>query len=202
MHHEASSAPATEVHHLSRACDADGALGLWAGCGHRHRHQPAPLSRTRRARGPEPRRTGDRTGQPSAAARVGSCTRPRRSGRAIPTGRRRLPRDRAGPLLAPGPTMHTRHVQPAGDPGRRSARRSACQDGANGPAARVVTETEKLTSMRPTGTGPIRLRVRPLVPLELGGAMNDPRNLWPTRRHPEPEGRGRDRSTSMSARSG
>jgi len=44
-----------------------------------------------------------------------------------------------------------------------------------------VTEAEKLASMRAYGVGgsPSDYEYDHLVPLELGGAVNDPRNLWP-----------------------
>jgi hypothetical protein len=44
-----------------------------------------------------------------------------------------------------------------------------------------VTEPEKLASMRSYGDrgSPSRYEYDHLVPLELGGAVNDPRNLWP-----------------------
>lgn len=43
-----------------------------------------------------------------------------------------------------------------------------------------ITEPEKLGSMRAYGvTGTSRFEYDHLVPLELGGAVNDPRNLWP-----------------------
>ncbi|HXB15087.1 MAG TPA: hypothetical protein VNV44_05015 [Solirubrobacteraceae bacterium] len=43
-----------------------------------------------------------------------------------------------------------------------------------------VTEPEKLASLRAYGeSGPSRYEYDHLVPLELGGAVNDPRNLWP-----------------------
>ena len=44
-----------------------------------------------------------------------------------------------------------------------------------------VTEPEKLASMRAYGdrAAPSRYEYDHLVPLELGGAVNDPRNLWP-----------------------
>ena len=44
-----------------------------------------------------------------------------------------------------------------------------------------VSEPEKLASMRAYGDlgSPSRLEYDHLVPLELGGAANDPRNLWP-----------------------
>ena len=44
-----------------------------------------------------------------------------------------------------------------------------------------VTEPEKLASMRAYGdrAAPSRYEYDHLVPLELGGATNDPRNLWP-----------------------
>ena len=44
-----------------------------------------------------------------------------------------------------------------------------------------VTEPEKLASMRAYGDrqAPSRYEYDHLVPLELGGAVNDPRNLWP-----------------------
>ncbi len=43
-----------------------------------------------------------------------------------------------------------------------------------------VTEPEKLASLRAYGeSGASRYEYDHLVPLELGGAVNDPRNLWP-----------------------
>ncbi len=43
-----------------------------------------------------------------------------------------------------------------------------------------VTEPEKLASLRAYGeSGASRFEYDHLVPLELGGAVNDPRNLWP-----------------------
>ena len=43
-----------------------------------------------------------------------------------------------------------------------------------------VTEPEKLASLRAYGeSGPSGYEYDHLVPLELGGAVNDPRNLWP-----------------------
>jgi hypothetical protein len=44
-----------------------------------------------------------------------------------------------------------------------------------------VTEPEKFAAMAAYGTGalPSRVEYEHLVPLSLGGAVNDPRNLWP-----------------------
>ena len=49
-----------------------------------------------------------------------------------------------------------------------------------------VTEPEKLASMRAYGDGgpPSAYEYDHLVPLELGGAVNDPRNLWPEPDYP------------------
>ena len=49
-----------------------------------------------------------------------------------------------------------------------------------------VTEPEKRASMRAygDGTGTSRFEYDHLVPLELGGAANDPRNLWPEPDYP------------------
>ena len=49
-----------------------------------------------------------------------------------------------------------------------------------------VTEPEKLDSMRAYGDGrpPSAYEYDHLVPLELGGAVNDPRNLWPEPDYP------------------
>jgi len=48
-----------------------------------------------------------------------------------------------------------------------------------------VTEPEKLASLRAYGeSGPSRYEYDHFVPLELGGAVNDPRNLWPEPDYP------------------
>ena len=56
-----------------------------------------------------------------------------------------------------------------------------------------LSEVEKEASLAAYGdTGPLHaFEYDNLVPLELGGAPNDPRNLWPARAHAEPEGRAR-----------
>jgi hypothetical protein len=55
--------------------------------------------------------------------------------------------------------------------------------------AESITEPEKLASMRAYGvTGPSRYEYDHLVPLELGGAVNDPRNLWPEPDYAAPSG--------------
>jgi hypothetical protein len=52
-----------------------------------------------------------------------------------------------------------------------------------------VTEPEKLASLRAYGeTGASRYEYDHLVPLELGGAVNDPRNLWPEPDYPVSQG--------------
>jgi len=52
-----------------------------------------------------------------------------------------------------------------------------------------ITEPEKLGSMRAYGlTGTSRFEYDHLVPLELGGAVNDPRNLWPEPDYAAPSG--------------
>ena len=48
-----------------------------------------------------------------------------------------------------------------------------------------VTEPEKLASLRAYGEGPSSaFEYDHFVPLELGGAVNDPRNLWPEPDYP------------------
>jgi hypothetical protein len=52
-----------------------------------------------------------------------------------------------------------------------------------------VTEPEKLASLRAYGeSGTSRYEYDHLVPLELGGAVNDPRNLWPEPDYPARHG--------------
>jgi hypothetical protein len=52
-----------------------------------------------------------------------------------------------------------------------------------------VTEPEKLASLRAYGeSGASRYEYDHLVPLELGGAVNDPRNLWPEPDYPRRQG--------------
>jgi hypothetical protein len=52
-----------------------------------------------------------------------------------------------------------------------------------------VTEPEKLASLRAYGeSGASRYEYDHLVPLELGGAVNDPRNLWPEPDYPTHQG--------------
>ena len=55
--------------------------------------------------------------------------------------------------------------------------------------ARTVTEPEKRASMRAYGISDARsFEYDHLVPLELGGAANDPRNLWPEPDYRRPAG--------------
>jgi len=55
--------------------------------------------------------------------------------------------------------------------------------------AESVTEPEKLASLRAYGEGPAsRYEYDHFVPLELGGAVNDPRNLWPEPNYSSPQG--------------
>lgn len=52
-----------------------------------------------------------------------------------------------------------------------------------------VTEPEKLASLRAYGeSGASQYEYDHLVPLELGGAVNDPRNLWPEPDYAQREG--------------
>lgn len=53
-----------------------------------------------------------------------------------------------------------------------------------------VTEPEKHASMAAYGSGgsASAYEYDHLVPLELGGALNDPRNLWPELNYPTPAG--------------
>jgi hypothetical protein len=53
-----------------------------------------------------------------------------------------------------------------------------------------VTESEKYASLRAYGDGDAvwRYEYDHLVPLELGGAVNDPRNLWPELNYAAPRG--------------
>jgi hypothetical protein len=52
-----------------------------------------------------------------------------------------------------------------------------------------VTDPEKLASLRAYGErGTSRFEYDHLVPLELGGAVNDPRNLWPEPDYPSGHG--------------
>jgi hypothetical protein len=52
-----------------------------------------------------------------------------------------------------------------------------------------VTDAEKLASLRAYGEGPAsRYEYDHLVPLELGGAVNDARNLWPEPDYPQRQG--------------
>jgi hypothetical protein len=52
-----------------------------------------------------------------------------------------------------------------------------------------ITEPEKLGSMRAYGvSGASRYEYDHFVPLELGGAVNDPRNLWPEPDYAAPSG--------------
>jgi hypothetical protein len=52
-----------------------------------------------------------------------------------------------------------------------------------------VTDREKLASLSAYGVGPAaRFEYDHFVPLELGGAVNDPRNLWPEPDYPPPTG--------------
>ncbi len=52
-----------------------------------------------------------------------------------------------------------------------------------------VTEPEKLAALRAYGEGPAsRFEYDHFVPLELGGAVNDPRNLWPEPDYPVRQG--------------
>ncbi len=52
-----------------------------------------------------------------------------------------------------------------------------------------ITEPEKLASLRAYGEGPAsRYEYDHFVPLELGGAVNDARNLWPEPDYPEARG--------------
>ena len=52
-----------------------------------------------------------------------------------------------------------------------------------------ITEPEKLASLRAYGESPAsRFEYDHFVPLELGGAVNDPRNLWPEPDYPQREG--------------
>lgn len=55
--------------------------------------------------------------------------------------------------------------------------------------AESVTEPEKLASLRAYGEAPAsRYEYDHFVPLELGGAVNDPRNLWPEPDYPQRRG--------------
>jgi hypothetical protein len=55
--------------------------------------------------------------------------------------------------------------------------------------AESVTGPEKLGSLRAYGEGPAsRYEYDHFVPLELGGAVNDARNLWPEPDYPPPAG--------------
>jgi hypothetical protein len=52
-----------------------------------------------------------------------------------------------------------------------------------------ITEPEKLASLRAYGeSGASRFEYDHFVPLELGGAVNDPRNLWPEPDYPSRHG--------------
>jgi hypothetical protein len=52
-----------------------------------------------------------------------------------------------------------------------------------------VTSKEKLASLRAYGDGsPSGFEYDHLVALELGGAVNDPRNLWPEPNYPQRAG--------------
>jgi hypothetical protein len=55
--------------------------------------------------------------------------------------------------------------------------------------AESITEPEKLASLRAYSESPAsRYEYDHFVPLELGGAVNDPRNLWPEPDYPSPQG--------------
>jgi hypothetical protein len=55
--------------------------------------------------------------------------------------------------------------------------------------AQGITEPEKLASLRAYGESPpSRYEYDHFVPLELGGAVNDPRNLWPEPDYPTRRG--------------
>ncbi|HEX5225544.1 MAG TPA: hypothetical protein VFW29_10490 [Solirubrobacteraceae bacterium] len=55
--------------------------------------------------------------------------------------------------------------------------------------AESITEPEKLASLRSYGVkGASRFEYDHFVPLELGGAVNDPRNLWPEPDYSAPSG--------------
>jgi hypothetical protein len=107
----------------------------------------------------------------TASSRVVQPQRPPGSCRARDAGRFALP----DPRCTPGA------VSPAVTPADLDA--TICS---HGYTARVrppeaVTEPEKLASMAAYGDrgSPRRYEYDHLVPLELGGAGNDPRNLWP-----------------------
>jgi len=87
----------------------------------------------------------------------------------------------SGFFSLPDPTCTPGAINPAVTP--RSIRSTICRQGWTDtvrPPERV-TEAEKRASLRAYGdTGPLRdYEYDHLVPLELGGAVNDPRNLWP-----------------------
>ena len=86
-----------------------------------------------------------------------------------------------GPLSLPDPGCTPGALSPAVNPGTLST--TICRSGYTETVrpSESITEREKEASLRSYGdSGPLHLfEYDHLVPLELGGAPNDPRNLWP-----------------------
>jgi hypothetical protein len=94
-----------------------------------------------------------------------------------------------GLMALPDPRCTPGAVNPAVTPGTLDS--TICRSGwtATVRPPERVTEPEKLASMRAYGlTGTSAYEYDHLVPLELGGAVNDPRNLWPEPDYPAREG--------------
>ncbi len=92
-----------------------------------------------------------------------------------------MPRTRPRTVLAAGPALH---AGGAIDPSvtQSDIRRTICTSGYTDRVRppEQVTEAEKRASLRAYGDRqPIYAYEYDHVPLELGGARNDPRNLWP-----------------------
>jgi hypothetical protein len=89
----------------------------------------------------------------------------------------------SGPFALPDPRCTPGAINPP--VARRNIATTTCRKGwtAGVRAPERVTEAEKRASMAAYGdAGPLRrFKYDHLVPLELGGAVDDPRNLWPER---------------------
>jgi len=96
----------------------------------------------------------------------------------------------AGIYASPDPRCTPGALNPAVTPSRISS--TICRSGwTSAVRPRVsITEPEKLASMRSYGDlgRASAFEYDHLVPLELGGAVNDPRNLWPEPDYPSVRG--------------
>ena len=111
-----------------------------------------------------------------------------------------MSRARHAALLASRSSLHARGGQPGGDPGEHLIDDLPSRLYGEDPPARVghrAREEGEPRRVRRHGAAS-RVRVRHLVPLELGGAVNDPRNLWPEPgASPNPKDALEDRLRSM-----